>query len=133
LNTDAPRRAALVRKPARREWAPKSAAQRAVAETLEVVGSGKGHGAGCLGQDGRFAGWGSTNGAADAAERGAHVLGIGRRLQVGEPMGVADGGTGARPRSASRARKPGTVAGLAGNALTPLPWHHSRNMAKSLR
>jgi hypothetical protein len=26
LNTEAPRRAALVRKPARREWAPKSAA-----------------------------------------------------------------------------------------------------------
>jgi hypothetical protein len=51
--------------------------------------------------------------------RGAHVLGIGRGLQVGEPMGVADGGAAARdgrardPRSASWARNAATVAGPA--------------------
>jgi hypothetical protein len=39
---------------------------------------------------------GGQDGRLDAAERGAQVLGIRRRLQVGELMGVADGGRRAR-------------------------------------
>jgi hypothetical protein len=81
--------------------------QRAVAEALEAIGSGKGHGAGGLGQDGRFAGRGCPYGAADAAERGAYVLGIGRRLQVGEPMRVADRSAAAHDR-----RRAGSSIGL---------------------
>jgi IrrE N-terminal-like domain len=42
----------------------------------------------------------------------AHVLGIGRRLQVGEPMGVADSGAAARDR-----RRTGSPIGLNGAAM----------------
>jgi mannose-6-phosphate isomerase-like protein (cupin superfamily) len=51
----------------------------------------------------------AKDGAANASKRGAHVLGIGRGLQVGEPMGVADGGAAARD-----GRRAGSSIGLMG-------------------
>jgi hypothetical protein len=52
---------------------------------------------------------GGQDGRLDAAERGAQVLGIRRRLQVNELMGVADGGAGARD-----GRRAGSSIGLMG-------------------
>jgi hypothetical protein len=57
----------------------------------------------------RLARRGGPHGAANAAQRCAHVLGIGRRLQVGEAMGVTDGGA-ARVIVAAR----GSPIGLVG-------------------
>jgi hypothetical protein len=55
-----------------------------------------------LGQDGRLARRGGADGAPDAAERGANVLGIRRRFEVGEPMGIADGSAAAGDGACSR-------------------------------
>jgi len=51
-------------------------------DTLRALGSGKSHGARCLGQDGRFARRGGTNGAADArrVERTCSLLVGGSKL-----------------------------------------------------
>jgi hypothetical protein len=69
--------------------------ERAIAQALEAFRCCQGHGAGYLGQDGRLAGRGGTDGAPDATQGRAHAFRVGRRLELRQAVGVADGGAAA--------------------------------------
>jgi hypothetical protein len=82
--------------------------RRPVAEVLEALGAERAI-ARAASANGRFTRRAGPDGAADAAERGAHVFRIGWWLQVGGPMGVADGRTATR-----NGRCAGSLIGLMG-------------------